>query len=62
MFWNVWLGISSEDILADVNENKEVPTVIFSTINKNLQITETPAESSPKGPPPTVYAYENGLS
>ena len=37
---NVLAGNVCKDILADVNENKEV-LVIFCTINKNLQILET---------------------
>ena len=40
--------MSGKDILEDVSESKKFPTVIFSTINKNLQIPETLAESSHK--------------
>ena len=51
-----WLGLFSKDILADVNENKEIP-VIFCTINKNLKILETFAESSRKRPSSIVYYF-----
>ena len=36
-----WLGMSGKDILEDVSESKKFPTVIFSTINKNLQCTKS---------------------
>jgi len=39
-----WLGMSRQDVLIDVNESKEVWTVIFTSTTMNLQIPETCAE------------------
>ena len=39
-----WLRMSCQHVLIDVNESKEVPTVIFTTTTMNLQIPETCAE------------------
>ena len=46
MFWNVLAGnaLSRQDVLIDVNESKEVWTVIFTSTTMNLQIPDTCAE------------------